>query len=81
MVLANVAASGSRWFIASTEPGASNRETSAGDHRALDLCRPPFNLPPPNTQIPDGERGVLAVWAIYQLPKADAGGAEPCKNT
>lgn len=65
--LRNLIASGSRWLMVSTEPGATNSETNPGEYRALDLCRAPFNLPAPEQQIPDGNRGALGVWSITRL--------------
>lgn len=60
-ILANVKASGSRYMMASSTPGAP---------APLDLAAAPFNLPPPLVQFieePGGDK-LLGVWLI---PRSD----------
>lgn len=60
-ILANIKASGSRYMMASTSPGAP---------APLDLCAAPFNLPLPLLQFADEPNGskLLGIW---QIPQAE----------
>jgi hypothetical protein len=72
----NVIASGSTWFLATTFPGAvqRNRDILTGGWRMLDLALPPFGFPPPVLQIdeqwPEWPARRLALWKIADLPRA-----------
>lgn len=69
--LQNFLASGCTYLLATTHPGASNDETPYGQFRPLDLCAPPFSLPPPTHTIADYvdfgasvQRSQLAIWQL-----------------
>ncbi len=73
---ANLAASGSRWLIATTfTDHHDNRDITDGDWRLLNLQGPPFNLPPPEALLNEGCREAggtyddksLGVWRIADL--------------
>lgn len=62
-VLDNFVAAGIGWLLATSHLNPANEEISrAGDFRPLNLCAPPFALPPPVETIADGEGRVLALW-------------------
>lgn len=59
LALRNFARSGSRWLLTNHFAGrADNPDIQSGDFRPVNLCRPPFSLPPPLEVI--DERSVLA---------------------
>jgi hypothetical protein len=75
----NLAASGSRWLIATTfTDHDDNRDVVDGDWRLLNLQARPFNLPPPAALLNEGCREAggtyddksLGVWRIIDLPRA-----------
>jgi hypothetical protein len=72
----NLAASGSRWLIATTfTDHDDNRDIADGDWRLLNLQAAPFNLPPPAAVLNEGCREAggtyddksLGVWRIADL--------------
>ena len=61
-----------RYLIATTMPQMTENEPIAtGEFRRLNLCRPPFNLPPPLESLDDTALGcaprTLGVWSRRQL--------------
>jgi hypothetical protein len=75
----NLAASGSRWLIATTfTDHDDNRDIVDGDWRLLNLQAKPFNLPQPSALLNEGCREAggtyddksLGVWRIADLPRA-----------
>jgi hypothetical protein len=72
--LRNLVGSGSAYLLATTHPGAANEDESEGRFRALDLCAPPFGLPPPLRLITDYRDESLPVpqscLGIWQLGPA-----------
>ncbi|MBF0152550.1 MAG: hypothetical protein HQL64_02285 [Magnetococcales bacterium] len=52
--LRQLQASGSRYLLLTTFPGADNAEIAPGYWRKTDLTAPPFSLPPPLKMVPDG---------------------------
>lgn len=60
-ILANVKASGSRYLMASTHPGAAP---------PLDLCTAPFDLPLPLVQFPE-EPGGAKLLGVWMIPKGN----------
>ncbi|MBF0096172.1 MAG: hypothetical protein HQM04_05040 [Magnetococcales bacterium] len=72
-VLLQCKKSESRYLLATTYPGADNRESATGQWRRLDLTRPPFSLPAPLQLLPDGqveEGGFLGVWRLADVSLA-----------
>jgi hypothetical protein len=74
--LDNLRRSGSRWLLATTFPGTEhNEDILLGHWRPVNLERPPFNLPPPQRLLHEGNpdpRYVdksLGVWAIADLAR------------
>jgi hypothetical protein len=72
--LANFARSGSTYLLATTYAGTKdNVDITSGWWRPVNLCRPPFNLPPPLLQLPDAASDdfypekALALWRIADL--------------
>lgn len=68
--------SGSRWLLATTFPGTEyNEDILLGHWRPVNLERPPFNLPPPQWLLHEGNPDPryadksLGVWAIANLAK------------
>ncbi|MBF0185265.1 MAG: methyltransferase domain-containing protein [Magnetococcales bacterium] len=60
----------SRYLLATTHPGASNRPGTTGQWRRLDLTAPPFSLPPPLQLLADGpdeEGRYLGVWRLADV--------------
>lgn len=53
-LLGNIAASGSRWLLASTFMGGPNRDIVTGEAYRADLEAAPFGLPPAGQRIFDG---------------------------
>ncbi|MBF0176583.1 MAG: hypothetical protein HQL63_07015 [Magnetococcales bacterium] len=47
-------ASGTRYLLLTTFPGAGNTEIEPGHWRKIDLTAPPFSLPPPLRMVQDG---------------------------
>ena len=75
--LANIRTSGSTWLLTPVYPSTPlNDDIVTGQWRALDLTKPPFNLPPPVRLIAEGaaqEKGqgpdkYLGLWHIPDLP-------------
>jgi hypothetical protein len=70
----NMRASGASTLIATNDLGTDfNADVMSGDFRLLNLTRPPFHFPPPETCIPDDDlspRRVLAVWSVSNLPES-----------
>ena len=76
-MLDRIRASGARYLLATYYPVEQNHDTDPGSWRALDLTKPPFNLPKPVLQIDeqlDGSK-LLGVWPVKDLGKVP--GAEP----
>jgi hypothetical protein len=74
----NLAASGSRWLIATTfTDHDDNHDITDGDWRLLNLQTAPFNLPPPAALLNEGCREAhgtyddksLGVWSVSELGK------------
>jgi hypothetical protein len=68
-VLARFRGSGARWLLSTTFPAVeTNYDIVTGDFRAINLERPPFDLPPPVRTIDDSftaNRGhALGVWDL-----------------
>lgn len=64
-VLANFAATGARWLLATSHDVAINRDIeTVGDFRPLNLQAAPFDLGPPVEAIPDCDGRILGVWAL-----------------
>jgi methyltransferase family protein len=77
--VANLKRSGSRYLLVTTFPDQeSNQDIEDGDWRPLDLCRPPFDFPPPLEIVSEEctEAGgayadkSLGLWLISGLPEA-----------
>jgi SAM-dependent methyltransferase len=75
--LANIARSGGTWLLATTFPDTPvNEDIVTGEWRAIDLTKPPFNLPRPERLLAEGQahlkgqRGnkMLGLWRINDLP-------------
>jgi SAM-dependent methyltransferase len=75
--LANIARSGARYLLTTVfVERDENVDISTGDWRPLNLCAPPFDLPPPLQVIVEGctENGgiyadkALALWSVTALP-------------
>ncbi len=75
--LRNIAASKCTWLATTTYTRTTpNRDIQTGDWRPLNLCLPPFSLPPPHELIREGctEGGgkfadkAVGVWRISDLP-------------
>ncbi|GAB4383932.1 hypothetical protein [Albidovulum sp.] len=75
--IANIRRSGSRHLMATTFPGTErNVDILTGQWRAIDLCKPPFDFPPPLRLVREGFRGrdgehgdkSMGIWAIADLP-------------
>jgi hypothetical protein len=64
--LANIRRSGARWLLSSTYPDVTvNRDIITGWFRPLNLCRPPFNLPPPSEMIPEPlHKRAIGIWEL-----------------
>ncbi|MGG5817693.1 class I SAM-dependent methyltransferase [Falsiroseomonas sp. HW251] len=67
----NMAASGARWLVATSDMQFwFNADIRDGDYRRLNLCRPPFRLPPPQRIIPDDSVApgrVLGIWPMESV--------------
>jgi SAM-dependent methyltransferase len=77
----NIIASGSRWLLATTFPGAvqRNRDVLTGGWRMLDLTLSPFDFPAPAREIdeewPEWPARRLGLWRIADLPsRVESGG-------
>lgn len=79
LALANIAASGARYLLTTTFTGRSeNADIPTGKWRALNLQRPPFNLPPPieiiNEQCTEKDGRYadksLGLWPVAALRRA-----------
>ncbi len=77
--LANIARSGGTWLLTTTFPDTpANEDIATGEWRAIDLTKPPFNLPRPERQLPEGQAHLkgqradkmLGLWRIADLPGA-----------
>jgi hypothetical protein len=71
----NVVRSGSTWVaLTSFHNSGRNRDTVTGGFRALNLCQPPFNLPPPaismDEQWPPSSNKFLDFWKTEVLGRA-----------
>lgn len=53
-LLAAVRDSGSKYFLATTFPSASNRDVEVGRWHAVNLSAPPWNLPTPDDSVLEG---------------------------
>lgn len=74
--LSNIANSGSTWLLSTTFPQISaNHDIITGQWRALDLTKPPFNLPTPEKFIVEGNGHLqgqtsdkmLGLWPVSAL--------------
>lgn len=74
--LTNIANSESKWFLSTNFPQINeNHDIVTGQWRALDLTKPPFNLPPPENFIVEGNghlKGqtsdkMLGLWPVRAL--------------
>lgn len=79
--LASIARSGGTWLLTTTFPETpANEDIATGEWRAIDLTKPPFNLPAPERLIPEGQAHLkgqradkmLGLWRIADLPGAGA---------
>lgn len=73
--LRTIKASGSKYLLATTFPERTyNQEIVTGEWRPVNLCLPPFNLPPPVAYIDDSYESPnyfdkrLGFWQISELP-------------
>ena len=75
--VANIKASGSTWLLTTTFPNlGTNEEIATGQWRRIDLQKPPFGFPAPDSMIAEGmeyEKGqgpdkMLGLWRIANLP-------------
>jgi SAM-dependent methyltransferase len=75
--LANIAASGARYLLTTTFVERNrNADIATGDWRPINLCIPPFELPPPLQVVVEGcteNRGIyrdkaLGLWDVASLP-------------
>ncbi len=69
MALRRFRASGAHYLLATTHNRGRNRWVSCGSWYPIDLCAPPFNLPPPRLQLQEGGSKLLGVWACSDLPE------------
>jgi hypothetical protein len=72
-VLAQFRRSGARWLLTTTFPPVeTNYDVVTGDFRAINLERPPFDLPPPARIIDDScaanREHALGVWDLSAVP-------------
>lgn len=79
--LANISASGSKYLLATTFPDVQENTDleRPGQWRAINLQRPPFNLPPPERMINEGVRDPAHAsksLGLWRLPLA-VGAARP----
>jgi SAM-dependent methyltransferase len=74
--LANIARSGGTWLLTTTFPDTpSNADIATGEWRAIDLTKPPFNLPRPAQYLAEGQSHLkgqkghktLGLWNIADL--------------
>ena len=67
-ILLNVKKSGAKYFIASSDysHSESNLDINTGEWRAVNLTKPPFNLPEPLCIIPNGGLN-LALWYVQEI--------------
>jgi len=75
--LANVCQTKGAWllcgrFLGQLGPKAVNSDIGVGGFRAIDLCEPPFRLPPPTIMAPEliHKWKTLALWPICEIRKA-----------
>ncbi|MGB3146459.1 MAG: class I SAM-dependent methyltransferase [Paracoccaceae bacterium] len=75
--LANIKQSGARYLLATNFPATrENADILTGQWRAIDLCKAPYNFPPPREVIDEKFRKAdgshsdksMALWAIADLP-------------
>ena len=72
----NFVASDTPWLLTTTHRGARNRNLAQnGDFAWMDLNAPPFNLPEPHREIPDGPASarhpaVMGLWHRDQIQAA-----------
>lgn len=60
--------SGATWLIATSHDDATeNLPKPTGTWRPLNLCLPPFGLPPPRYRIADGPHKWLYIWAVADI--------------
>jgi SAM-dependent methyltransferase len=80
--LANIAQSGATWLLSTTFPDVcANEDIATGEWRAIDLTKPPFNLPEPERLLQEGQahlkgqRGnkTLGLWRISAIKEIHAG--------
>jgi hypothetical protein len=70
----NIWLSQSTYLFTTTFPEHSNSDIVTGNWRPLNLCRPPFNFPPPIQLVneghppPYGDKS-LGLWQISELPE------------
>lgn len=74
--LANIARSGGTWLLTTTFPDTpKNDDIATGEWRAIDLTKPPYNLPQPKQLVAErqshlkGQRGnkTLGLWNLADL--------------
>ena len=79
--IANIKASGSKWLLTTTFPGAgTNEEISTGQWRSIDLQAAPFGLPAPVKLLEEGQEDapgqlpnkMLGLWRLSDLAEGDA---------
>jgi hypothetical protein len=73
--LANLRGSPANWLIATTFPEVTeNRDIATGQFRPVNLCLPPWGLPPPLEALRDTIDGYperhLGVWRVTDLPSS-----------
>lgn len=72
--LRNVGRSAARWlmctrFLGPIGPNDLNADIEVGGFRAVDLCEPPFSLPPPIAMVPElfHKWKTLGVWSVDDI--------------
>jgi hypothetical protein len=74
--LTNIAHSGGTWLLTTTFPDTMiNADIATGEWRAIDLMKPPFNLPPPRQLLAEGQSHLkgqkgnksLGLWNVADL--------------
>jgi hypothetical protein len=69
--LANIIRSDIKYLLTSTYPDGRNRTIRIGDWFPINLCAPPYNLPPPlrtiDDWVPPFDRRQLGLWEIESL--------------
>jgi hypothetical protein len=71
LALANIIRSDIKYLLTTTYPEGRNRAIRIGDWFTVNLCAPPYNLPPPlrtiDDWVPPFDRRHLGLWEIESL--------------